>query len=116
MKRASPEIRTLAVKAVESGQYTVRQLAELTGYTVASVYNWLHASREEDRLTPKPSGHRMPAFSAADKEQLRELLKQQPGLTLAGIREHFGKSCSVVTVQNTLKRMGITFKKNIKCE
>lgn len=116
MKRAGPEIRTLAVKAVESGRYTVRQIAELTGYTVATVYNWLHASREEDRLTAKPSGHRVPAFSAADEERLRELLKRQPGMTLAGIREHFGKSCSVVTVHNTLKRMGITFKKNTQCE
>ena len=116
MKRASPEIRALAVKAVESGQYTVRERAELTDYTIASVSNWRHASREEKRLRPKPCGHRAPAFSASDEEELRELLKQQPGITLAGIREHFGKSCSVVTVHNTLKRMGITFKKKHKCE
>ena len=111
MKRASPEIRALAVKAVESGQYTVRERAALTDYTIASVSNWLHASREEKRLRPKPCGHRAPAFSASDEEELRELLKQQPGITLAGIREHFGKSCSVVTVHNTLKRMGILKKK-----
>ena len=116
MKRASPEIRALAVKAFQSGQYTVEQIAKLTDYTAATVYNWLRASRVEKRLTPKPSGHRAPAFSASEEEQLRELLKQQPGITLAGIREHFGKSCSLVTVHNTLKRMGITFKKNTKCE
>ena len=43
MKKAGPEIRALAVRAVESGQFTVRQIAELTNYTVATVYNWLHA-------------------------------------------------------------------------
>lgn len=116
MKKAGPEIRAMAVRAVESGQFTVRQIAELTNYTVATVYNWLHASRKENRLTPKPSGHRTPAFSASDEERLRNLLKRQPGITLAGIREHFGKSCSVVTVHNTLKRMGITFKKKHKRE
>lgn len=111
MKRASQEIRTLAVKAIQSGQYTVRQIAELTGYTVVTVYNWIRASQQENRLTPKPSGHRAPAFSADEEEQIRELLKQQPSITLAGIREHFNKSCSVVAVHNTLKRMGMTFKK-----
>ena len=116
MKRASREIRALAVKGVQSGQYTVQQMADLTEYTAASIYNWIRVSREEKRLTAKPGGHRAPAFSADEQGRLRELLKQQPGITLAGIREHFGKSCSVVTVHNTLKRMGITFKKKHKRE
>ena len=114
MKRASQEIRTLAVKGIQSGQYTVQQMADLTGYTAASMYNWVHVSREEKRLTAKPCGHRAPAFSAGEQEQLRELLKQQPSITLDEIREHFQKSCSLVAVHKTLRRMGITFKKNIK--
>ena len=114
MKRASQEIRALAVKGVKSGQYTVQQMADLTDYTAASIDNWIRVSREESRLTAKPGGHRGPAFSADDQEQLRELLKQQPCITLEGIREHFQKSCSVVAVHKTLRRMGITFKKDIK--
>ena len=116
MKRACQEIRALAVKGVQSGQYTVQQMADLTEYTAASIYNWIRVSREEDRLTAKPGGHRAPAFSADEQEQLRELLKQQPSITLEEIREHFQKSCSVVAVYKTLRRMGITFKKNIKGE
>ena len=112
MKRASQEIRALAVKGVQSGQYTVQQMADLTkNYTAASIYNWIRVSREEKRLTPKPGGHRAPAFSADEQEQLRELLKQQPSITLEEIRQHFQKSCSVVAVHKTLRRMGITFKK-----
>ena len=116
MKRASQEIRALAVKGVKSGQYTVQQMADLTGYTAASIYNWARVSREEKRVTAKPGGHRAPAFSADEQGQLRELVKEQPSITLEEIREHFQKSCSVVAVHKTLRRMGITFKKNIKGE
>ena len=82
MKRASREIRALAVKGVQSGQYTVQQMADLTEYTAASIYNWIRVSREEDRLTAKPGGHRAPAFSADEQET--------PGTAEAASQYHVG--------------------------
>ena len=44
-------------------------------------------------------------------QQLRELVRKQPDMTLEEIRTHFGKNCSLPTVSNTLARLGLTFKK-----
>lgn len=111
MKRASQEIRALVVKGVESGKCTPQQMAELTGYSLVSIYNWMRVYKEEKRMTPKPSGHRTPMFSESEQEQVRDLLKQKPGLTLVEIREHFHKSCSLTTVHNMLRKMGMNARK-----
>ena len=38
MKKGSQDIRTLAVHNVLSGKYTVAQVAEITGYSIATIY------------------------------------------------------------------------------
>ena len=41
MKKGSEEIRTLAVRNVLAGKYSVAQVAEMTGYCIATIYNWI---------------------------------------------------------------------------
>ena len=41
MKKGSEDIRTLAVRNVLEKKYTIPQVAELTGYSIATIYNWV---------------------------------------------------------------------------
>ena len=112
MKKANEEIRTLVVRAYMSGTASRQQLSEIFEYTPASISNWVREYKQESRLRPRPQGHRKAVFADAELEQLAELLRQRVDLTLAEIREHFGKSCSLVAIHKTVVRLGFVFKKN----
>lgn len=112
MKIASEEIRTLVVKAYLSGTASRQHLSEIFGYTTASISNWVRAYKEENRLAPRPSGHRKAVFTDTELKQLSDLLAKNVDLTLAEIREHFGVQCSLVAIHKTLIRLGFSFKKN----
>lgn len=112
MKKASEEIRTLAVKAYLSGTSSRKQLSVIFGYSLASISNWVREYKQEKRLAPRPQGHRKAAFSDEELGQLSELLKEKVDLTLAEIKEHFHKECSLVAIHNTVVKLGLVFKKN----
>ena len=63
-------------------------------------------------IAPKPHGGGTdPAYTGARLEALRRAVRQQPDATLRELRERTGVACSLVTVHNTLKRLGLRFKK-----
>ena len=47
MKKGSEDIRTLAVRNVLEKKYTLHQVAELTGYSIATIYNWVRIYKKE---------------------------------------------------------------------
>jgi len=112
MKIASEEIRTLVVKAYLSGTASRQKLSEIFGYTTASISNWVREYKRENRLRPRPKGHRKAVFTTAELEQLADLLEKKVDMTLAEIREHFRKSCSLVAIHNTVVKLGFVLKKN----
>lgn len=112
MKIANEEIRSLVVKAFLSGTASRQQLSEIFGYTPASISNWVREYRQEKRLAPRPQGHRKSAFTDAELGQLSALLEKNVDLTLAEIKEHFHKQCSLVAIHKTVAKIGFVFKKN----
>ena len=72
MKKGSEDIRTFAVRNVLEKKYTLTQVAELTGYSIATIYNWGRIYKKEKRLTPKPAGHRRPVFSQSEHQQAKK--------------------------------------------
>lgn len=92
MKIASEELRSKAVRAYMDGKATSRQLADILGYSPASICNWVRAYRQENRLAAKPGGHRQRCFSPEEIEELRQLMQQKCDMTLEEIRVHFNKS------------------------
>ena len=114
MKKASEDIRALAVRNVLSKKYTVPQVAEMLNYSIATIYNWIRIYKKEKRLTPKPAGHRLSVFSPSEHEQVKALIREKPDITLVEIREHLNKKCCLDAVHNMVKRIGLTFKKNSK--
>ena len=114
MKKASEDIRTLAVRNVLAGKYSITQVAEMTGYSIATIYNWVSIYKKEKRLTAKPAGHRKPIFSQSEHEQVKIMIQEKPDITLVEIRERLNKKCCLDAVHNMMKRLGFTFKKNSK--
>ena len=64
MKKASEDIRTLAVCNVLAGKYSIHQVAEMTWYSIATIYNWVsiykkkNVSRQNRMDTENPSFHK----------------------------------------------------------
>jgi transposase len=58
MKTATEEIRSLVVKAYTSGTATRKQLAEIFGYHIQSIGNWIREHQRDGRLAPRPKGHK----------------------------------------------------------
>lgn len=112
MKTASTEIRTLVVKAYTSGAATRKQLAEIFGYHIQSIGNWIREHEREGRVAPRQKGHRPSVFTSEEKEELVKLLSEDVDLTLAEIRTRFGKECSLVAIHKLLVKLGFVFKKN----
>ena len=114
MKKGSEDIRSLAVRNVLAGKYSIPQVAEMTGYSMATIYNWVRIYKKEKRLTAKPAGHRKPVFSQSEHEQVKTMIQEKPDITLVEIRERLNKKCCLDAVHNMVKRLGLTFKKNSK--
>jgi transposase len=106
------EIRQRAIAAYKTGRFTQAHLAEVYGVTRKTVSNWLRIERTEHRVEPLPRGHKRESFSAEEKERLILLIKQRPDITLYQIREAMGNKCTIPTVHNTLRRLGLFLKKN----
>ena len=112
MKTASSETRALVVKAYASGIVTRKQLAEIFGYHIQSIGNWIRVYEREGRIEPRPKGHRESVFSPGEREQLVALLKNRVDMTLAEIKDHFGKDCCLAAIHRIVVKLGFVVKKN----
>ena len=108
---ATQEIRKKAIAAYKTGRYSQRHLADVYGVHIKTIANWIRIERTEQRLSPLPRGHNPEAFNTEDKQSLVQLVRENPHLTLAQIRECLNKSCSLQTIHNTLARLGIRMRK-----
>ena len=112
MKIATPEIRSIVVAAYTAGTASRRQLADIFGYHIETIGRWIRYSRKE-RLAPLPRGHRISVFSIDELGLLAAFIAKNPDATLAEIRDHFGKSCSLVAIHKITRKIGYVFKKKL---
>ena len=105
--------RGIVRKTAKSRKYSIAQVAEMTRYSMATIYNWISIYRKEKRLTAKPGGHRQPVFSQSEHEQVKTMLQEKPDITLMEIREHLNKKCCLDAVYNMVNLLGLTFKKTL---
>lgn len=112
MKTASAETRALVVKAYSSGIATRKQLAEIFGYHIQSIGNWIREFEYEGRIAPRAKGHRKSVFTDEEKIALAKLFQDNTDITLEELREKFNKKCSLVAIHKTVVKLGFVFKKN----
>jgi transposase len=100
------------VSACDGGELTREEIAEAFGVSTRWIRQLLRRRRETGNYDPRGhGGGRSAAFSTTALKRLERLVRQQPDATLAELRERSGVTCSLVTMHNTLKRLGYRRKK-----
>jgi len=112
MKPTSDDLRKRVVAARHEDGQSMGEIAERFRMPKATVQNILRRYGESGSVVPKPRNPgRKQSFSDADQRRLEAAVEASPDCTLAELRDHCGVAVSVVTVHNTLKRLGFTRKK-----
>ena len=107
MTIASKELRTRAVEACKTGQFTQQQLAAAYRIHYKTIQNWLKADADGEGQTPRQRGCRPRIFSKDEEIALITLIRDNPSSTLEEIRIKFNKNCHTSVVHRTLPRLGI---------
>jgi transposase len=111
MRPYSNDLRERIVAAVDRGEHSLRQLADLFAVSLSCIVRLLQRRRDSGSVVPKPhGGGTQPKIDAPALERLRELLRAQPDATLAELRDRLGLPCSIMAIDRALRRAGITRK------
>lgn len=112
MRAFSLDLRERVLAAVDAGGRTHAQVAETFDVSLAFVRKLVQQRRHTGSIAPVTGkSGRKRLLSDHDRERLRELVAERPGLTLEVMKAELGLDCCAVTVWNELKRMGISHKK-----
>ena len=114
MKRntISLDLRIRILDACDRHEGTQRQIAERFKVSFAFVKKLLGQRKHLgiiDNLYFRVGRKRL--LSEKQQERMRAYIKAHPGATLAGIAAACHLNCTIATVDNTLRRMGLTYKK-----
>jgi transposase len=112
MSIASQELRERAVEAYKTGAFTQQLLAAAYRVHYKTIQNWLKSDARGEGQAPKPRGCRPRIFSKDEEAELLALIRDEPSITLEKIKSKFHKTCNVSVVHRTLRKLGLTFKKN----
>jgi transposase len=112
MRAYSNDLRERIVAAVERGEHSQRESADLFGVDLSSVVRLLPRYRQTSSVQPKPHAG-VPPRKLDDQAEARllELVRQQPDATLAALRDRLGIPCGRMTIARALRRHHITRKK-----
>ena len=111
MKHGCDDIRKMVIDGYKNGKFTQTEASRVTGYSRVTIGKWCR----NEEYTAKPRGHRAAAFSEEELTQLAEFIENNVDATLAEIREHFGKNCSLSSVHRAIQKIKFTFKKKPAC-
>jgi len=106
------ELRERMLAAYDAKFGTQAQIARLFGVSRKCLLDLLRQRRQTGCIQPRPHGGGHPAaFAGAKLEQLRQLVRDGPGITLEELRKRTKVRCSLVAVHNALVRLDLRYKK-----
>lgn len=106
------DLRDRVVAACDSGYGRYVEIAEQFGVSTSWIRRLLQRRLETGHYGPKQTKRgRKLTFCGESLERLDQLVQAQPDATLKELRDRCGASCSLVTVSNTLARLGYRRKK-----
>src|SRR5262245_43092098 len=112
MRAYSNDLRERLVAAVERGEHSLREIAELFSVSLSCLVRLLQHRRRTGSVRPKPHGGVPPRkLDATAEARLLELVQARPDATLAELRVRLGVPCCLMTMARALQRLGITRKK-----
>jgi len=115
MSIASKDIRKRALEAHLTRGLTQAQVARNYNVHITTFQRWLFDFRESGSYEPKKRGHRHAVFSGDVLKTLEALVENNPDATLEELRDLSGAAVSIVTIHNSLQRLGYRYKKNAPC-
>jgi transposase len=112
MQSYSNDLRERLVAAIDRGEHSIRQIAELFTVSLSFLVRLLQRRRQTGSIQPRPhAGGPPPKLDEHARQRLRELVHAQPDATLAELHQRLGVPCSLMTVARALRRLGLTRKK-----
>src|SRR5436309_11743629 len=109
----SMDLRRRVAEAVDNQEGSLRQLARRFGVSVTFITRLLGLRRQTGSLAPRPhQGGRHPALDKAGQQHLRQLLKEQPDLTLEELAQRL--DCGRMAIWRALRKLKITRKKRVR--
>jgi transposase len=109
------ELRIRVVAAVEHGDLTIGEVAEVFSVGKTFVKKMLRLQRAGDDLAPRQGGGSAPKLTATDRALLREAVAQQPDVTLAECQARLAAQgsgrVSVPTICRALQQLRLPRKK-----
>ena len=115
MSIASKDVRQRAIDAHLKRGLTQAQVAQTYNVHITTFQRWLSSFRQSGSCEPGKRGHRHAVFSGDALKALEALVENNPDATLEELRDMSGACVSIVTVHNSLKRLGYRYKKNAPC-
>jgi len=113
MRAYSLDLRQRVLKAYDEKKWTVGQIAERFKVGEWWVYKLKRQRRSGGGIGPRKGKVGQPRSLAAEQvNRLERFVAAHGDATLEQMREELGLSCTIVTIHNTLKRLGYRFKKN----
>jgi len=116
MKPYSLDLREKIVKAVETGESSIRKAAQRFSVSKSFVQKLLTQKRTQGHLRPRKQGGSQPSRVLAYQDQLLALIEKYPDLTLEQYCECFADETGVWVSQSTmcraLQQLGLPRKKN----
>ena len=114
MKATSIDLRKRIVAAREQDHQSMGDIAARFRIPKGTVQNILERYRDAGTLAPKPpNAGRKAAFASKALKRLERDVAAHPDATLAELRDRSGLAVSLVTIHNTLRRLGFTRKKSL---
>ncbi len=112
MKAYPVELRTRIVAAVDRGVGSLPAVAALFNVSINCVANYLRLRDQTGSLQARPyHGGRAPAIAEHRSDEVRQLLAEQPDLTLEPIRDRLQLDCSLAAICRTLQKLDLPRKK-----
>ena len=107
----SMDLRERVAAAVDHREGSQREIARRFRVSLSFIVR-LQQRRKAGTLAPKPhGGGPKPALSHRDQQRLRQLIRKQNDATLKQLKQRGGFHCTLTTIWNTLRRLGLTYKK-----
>ena len=111
MKAYSMDLRERVLADCDGGMET-RQVAVKYRVSESWIRRLKQRRRETGETAPRPCRNRQPAKWLAYADQIKELVRRQPDLTLRELAERLGRALSGQTLSRALRTMGLALKKS----
>ena len=113
MKAYSVDLRERVMKAYDDGQWTVGQIAERFEVGVWWVHKLKRQRAKTGAIAPRKGKVGQPRRLTQEQvERLGRYVDEHPDATLEHLHDQIGATCTMVTIHNTLRRLGFSYKKN----